>query len=144
MVELHVIGKILSAVQRRERPRGLGPEHRKMHIIDMKVQDVEFVGSFTQLIEHHHLMRDRIADRRVKPQRMGGAGHEFGSCNRIAAGKQRDLMTLRYQFLGQIGNHPLGTAIEARRHALEQRSNLCNPHAHFPCTLSNPPSARLP
>jgi hypothetical protein len=37
-------------------------------------------------------------------------------------------MPLMNKFFGEVGDHPLGTPIEAGRHPFHQRGNLCNPH----------------
>ena len=99
-----------------------------MKLVDMEVQDVEVVGALAHAIEHQHVIGDRIADAGVEPERLGHAGHEIGRGDRIAAGKQRDVMAERHQFLGEIGDDPLGAAIKPWRNAFHQRRDLRNFH----------------
>ena len=46
----------------------------------------------------------------------------------IGAGKQRHLMTKPDQSVDQIGDDPLGAAIEFRRHAFIERRDMCDLH----------------
>src|ERR1700758_2855614 len=55
---------------------------------------------------------------------------------RIAAGEQRDIISQRYQFLGQPVYHSLGSAIKFGGNSLRQRSNLRDAHLFFSCLWS--------
>ena len=99
-----------------------------MELVDMEVQNVEIVGALAHAIEHQHVIGNRIADAGVEPQRLGHAGHEIGRRDRIAAREQRDLMAERHQFLGQVGDDPLGAAIKPWRNAFHQRRDLRDFH----------------
>ena len=104
------------------------PKQRELKLVDMEVQDVELVGALAHAIEHQHVIGDRIDDAGIEPQRLGHAGHEIGRRDRIAAGKQRDVMAERHELFGQIGDDPFGAAIKPWRHALDQRRDLRDFH----------------
>ena len=88
--------------------------NREMKIVDVKVNDVEFVASnqFDDLVEHHKMMRELIDTPFVESQRSGTARNKPCICDRITASEQSDIVTLVNQLLGEIRNDALGTAIE--------------------------------
>jgi hypothetical protein len=96
------IGDIQAAMQSRQYPRGYRPKDREVEVVDVKMKDVEFARALPHLIEHHHVMRIRIANGRVKSQRLWRARDQLGRGYGIAACKQGDTMTLAYQLFGQI------------------------------------------
>jgi hypothetical protein len=53
---------------------------------------------------------------------------KLAACLGIAARKKRDLMAERDQLVNQPGDHPLGAAIEFRRDAFGQGSELSDTH----------------
>jgi hypothetical protein len=73
-----MIRKILPAVKRGQRPPALGSKQRKVQIVGVEMQDVELVGALAHLVEHDHLVRNRIAHIRIEPQGASRAGHQFG------------------------------------------------------------------
>ena len=127
-IERQEIGQVLAAMQGGDGAARDRPEQRELELIDMEVQDVEVVGALAHAIEHQHVIGDRIEDAGVEPQRLGHAGHEIGGRDRIAAGKQRDVMAERDELFGQVGDDPLGAAIKPWRHALDQRRDLRDFH----------------
>src|SRR5206468_3030051 len=68
------------------------------------------------------------ADRRVEAQGIGPGRLEPGGGLAVGAGEQGDIMTERYQLVAEIGDDPLGAAIEQRRHRLAEGSDLGDPH----------------
>jgi hypothetical protein len=68
-----------------------------------------------------------------EPQTLRYAANQIGGGFRIAAGKQRDVVTLSDKFLRKPGNDPLCTAIELRRHRLGQRGYLSDTHFVLNC-----------
>ena len=132
VVEPHIegkqIGQVLAAVQRGHRPARERAEQREMELIDMEVQDVEVGGPLPDAVEHQHVIGNRIAHAGVEAQSLRHAGHEFGGRDRIPAGKQRDVMAERHQFLGQVGDDPLGAAVKPWGNAFDQRRDLRDFH----------------
>ena len=55
-------------------------------------------------------------------------GTSLAAVIEVAAGEQRHVMALRDQFLGQIRDDALGSAVEARGHTFHQRRNLGDFH----------------
>ena len=149
IVEAHIkrnqIGQILPAVQRGDGAVRDRPEQRKLELVDMEVQDVEFIGALAHAIEHQHVVGNWIADAVFEPQRFGYARHKIGGRDRIAAGKEGDLMAERHQLLGQVGDDPLGAAIEARGNAFDQRRDLRDFHTfpNYP-KVEPPDSPKVP
>ena len=76
---------------------------------------------------------ERFADVSRPPsaetQRAGPDRLEAGACRRIAAGKQRHVMSKRHQFVDQPGDHTLRAAVQPGRNAFSQRRKLGDPHA---------------
>ena len=130
-IERQQIGQVLAAVQRRDGPARDRAEQREMKLVDVEMQDVEIVGALAHAIEHQHVIGNGIAHAGVEPQRLRHAGHEVGRRDRIAAGKQRHVMAERHQFFGQVGDDPLGAAIEPWGNAFDQRRDLRDFHYCF-------------
>lgn len=99
-----------------------------MQIVDVKVNDVEFVAldQFDDLVEHHKMMGDLIDAPFVESQRSGTARNEPRACDGVTAGKQRDVMTLVNQLLGEVRHDALGAAVQLRRNAFIERRYLCD------------------
>ena len=93
----------------------------------MEVDHVELVRPLAQVVEHREVARDVVADA-GEAQALRRAGHELGRGLRIAAGEQRDVVTLADQLLGQPRDDALGPAVEARRNGLGEGSDLGNAH----------------
>ena len=127
-IERKQIGQILAAVQRGDGAARDRPEQRKLELVDMEVQYVEFVGALADAIEHQHVIGNGIANAGVEPQRLGHAGNEIGRRDRIAAREQRDVMAERHQLLSQVRDDALGAAIEPWGNAFDQRRDLRDFH----------------
>ena len=104
-------------------------EQRKMQVVGVEVQHVEALGLPPYRIELQHRVRQRVLDRGVEPQGLARAGNQPGQGPRVAAGKERHLMTEPHQGIGQVGHHPLRPAIKPRRYPLDQRRDLGDAHA---------------
>jgi hypothetical protein len=120
--------QVLAAVQCGDGAVRDRPEQRKVKLVDVEVEDVELIRHLAHAVEHQHVIRDGIPHVGVEAQRDRHATHQVRAGNRIAAGKQRDVVTLPDQFVGKIGNDTLATTIQPRRHALHERRDLCNFH----------------
>ena len=120
--------KVLPSVQSGHRPIGDRPKQREVKLVDVEMQDIEFVGHLAHAVEHQHVVRNRIPYIRVQSQCHRHAAHQLGAGNRIAAGKQGHVVTLPNQFVGEIGHDSLATTIQPRWHALHERRDLRNFH----------------
>src|SRR3954454_4968125 len=121
-----MFGEIQPPMQGRKERRRLTGEKRERVIVEMEVQEVEFlVVTFPpHALEHQHMERVGIADRAMEPKRLWPTRLEFGGVAGIAAGEQCDLVAQRDQFLGQPINHTLGSTIQPGRNSIRQWSNL--------------------
>ena len=72
----------------------------------------------------------RASHRHVGSRRsaVGLTGTSVGARLRIAAREQRDVVPEAHERVGQVGDDALGAAVCFRRHAFDQRGNLCNTH----------------
>ena len=127
-IERLEIGQILSAVERGEGTLRHGAEQREVKLVDVEMENIELVGALPHPIEHKHVIGNGVAHVRVEPQRHGGARNEAGARYRVAACKQRHVVTEPDQLVGQIGHDPLRAAVKTRRHALHERRDLRNFH----------------
>jgi hypothetical protein len=126
--ERAVIGNVEPAVKGRHVRRALPSGQRKVHIIKVKVDDVELPGVPVNLFEQEQMMRAAIDARSAQPQRPIAARHQPGAGGGIPAGEQRDLMPLLHKLFGQVGDDAFGPAIQLRRHAFTQRGDLSDTH----------------
>src|SRR6185436_5282065 len=69
------VGEIEPAVKRRQSPTAKGSEQRKLEKVDVEVNDIEFIGAPSNLIQHHYVVWQMIQDGRIEPQRLFAAGH---------------------------------------------------------------------
>ena len=92
-----VFGQVQPAVQRGEERRRLPVEQRERIIVEMEVQEVEFlvVTFLADAFQHHHVQRIGVANRAVETQRLRPGRVEFRRGPRIAAGEQGDVMSQR-------------------------------------------------
>ena len=71
-VERLEIVQILAAVQRGDGAVGNRPKQGKMELVDVEMQDVEFVRQLPHAVEHQHVVGNRVADIGVEAQ-----GHRY-------------------------------------------------------------------
>ena len=134
-VEATALGHVEPAVQRRHRAVDEVADQRIVQNVDVKVKDVEFVRHLAHRIQHHDVMRRRVLDAGIEPQGGVAERKKAGGRGRIAAGEQRHVVAEPHQFLGQIGDDPLGAPVLARRNTLHQRGDLGDFHGCvFPLT----------
>src|ERR1700676_2557343 len=99
-----------------------------MELIDVEMQNVEFVGKPSYFVKHQHVIGERIPDVGGEAQSRRGAIHQRGSRDGIPAREQRHVVTQSSQLIRKIGYNSLSSAIEAGRYALHERSDLRNFH----------------
>ena len=58
-----------------------------MQVINMKMNDVEFVGAAENHLEHADVMRKRVDTAFVEPERPGTAANQVSAGYRISTGK---------------------------------------------------------
>ena len=68
----------------------------------------------------------------IEPDRLIAHRHQLGLGLRVGAGEQGHLVAQVDQRVGQVGDDPLGAAIESRRHGFVQRRDLGDPHSSGP------------
>ena len=114
-----------------------------MEEIDVKMKNVELLRALAHLINHQHEVRNDVAHGRIEAQRARTTGSQLGAGDKVRACKERHIVAKPDEFFGQVGNDPLSAAIETRRNALNERSDLCDFHddLYFPPTITNACSA---
>ena len=88
------------AMQRRDSLVREWMDGRKLQKVDVKVNDIEFMGALADLLQHDHVVREGVLHLGVQPKSHAGAGYEFSSRLRIATGEKRDLVALLHEFFG--------------------------------------------
>ena len=100
-----------------------------MHQVDVEMQDVELVTSLVQLVQHREMGREiGVEGAGIEPDGLVAHRHERGPGPRLGTGKQRHLVAELDQGVGEMGDDPLGAAVESGRDGLVQRCDLGNPH----------------
>jgi hypothetical protein len=127
-VERLKVGLVLAPVQRCDRATRNVSENWKVQAIQVKVQDIELGGRAAHFVQHQHVVVARIAHGRVEPQGLRAARNESGGRFRVAACEERHIVAPRNELVGEIGDDPLGTAIETGWDAFDERRNLGDPH----------------
>jgi len=96
--------------------RDLGPAHpprqRKVQVIDVEVQHVELTRQLADLLEHDQVRHERVDRPAVEPERPRPGRDELGLRHGVAAGNERDLVSLAGQFFGQQRNDSFGAAVQ--------------------------------
>src|ERR1035437_347703 len=130
-----MLGQIEPAVQGGQKRGRLAREQREPIVVEVKMQKVElFIVAFlSYALQHHYMQRVGIADRSVEAQGFRPCRVELRRGLRITTGEQRDVVSQRYQFLGQPVYHPLGSAIKLGGNSLRQRGNLRDAHLSVSC-----------
>jgi hypothetical protein len=75
-------------------------------VVSMEVQHVEVARPLPHFLQHQHVVRERVANLRIETQASFAACHELRRRFRVAACEQCNLVTLAYQFFGEVGNDP--------------------------------------
>ena len=115
-------------MQRRDERRVELREQRERHVVEVKVQHVEFMRTLTHAFEQQHVRREGVADRRIEAQRARPCGFERRTGFGVAACEQRHIVAEVHERIGEVGHHALGAAVEFRGDCFVQRCNLCDSH----------------
>src|SRR6185437_1977147 len=123
---------IQPAMQRRYGTSGNVLEEWKMYEVRMEVDDVELVRPSPHLVHHREMRREVGLERvRIEPDRLIPDGDERRPRLRVCAREEDHIVAQVHQRVRQVGDDPLGAAVEARRHCLVERGNLGNPHRRY-------------
>src|SRR6516164_4192840 len=128
VIERHGMREVETTVESRDGASNKVPHQRAVQKIDVKMQNVKLFRSAPHFFKHNYVIRQRVQKDRIETKSHIGATHQLGCRFGIATGEQRDLVALTHQLFSQVGNHPLGTAVELRWHTLVKWSDLGNFH----------------
>jgi len=115
------------------------PAQWKMHVLDMKMDDVELCRALEDMFQHNKMVRHLVHAALIQAQRPPARRHEARIGFRVTTRKERHFVSLSHQFLGEIRDYAFCSPIILRRYALIKRRHLCNSHTQ----IFNPP-LRLP
>src|ERR1700729_2653165 len=115
-------------MKRSQSPSGQRAEKWEVEEIDVKMKNVELLRALAHLINHQREVRNDIAHGRIEAQRARTTGSQLSAGDRVRACKECHIVAKPDEFFGQVGNDPLSAAIETRRNALNERSDLCDFH----------------
>src|SRR4030081_2737763 len=104
-----MLREIEPAMQGGQKRCRLPREQRKRIIVEVKMQKVElFIVAFlSYAFQHHHMQGIGIPNRSVEAKGLGPCSFKSRRGLGITAGEQRDVVSQRYQFLGQPVYHSL-------------------------------------
>ena len=108
--------------------RGRKPPEDERRIIDMAMDEVEVREPIGHGAEMRDVGAELIVDAVVESKAARLSGHEPRRRARITRCEQRDVMTSPHELFGEPRDDALGTSVELRRDALEQRGDLSDPH----------------
>jgi len=116
------------AVQGRHARTGEAPQDREVEKVAMKMKDVKAVALPEHELHKPNVVGECLANLFVTPECFRATRHESSRGLRVAAGEERDLVTLADHLFSQVRNHPLRAAVKFRRNAFIERGNLGDPH----------------
>ena len=128
VIERLKLGQIEPTMQGRHERHAAPLQDGVADIVDVAVNDVELVGALRQLLEHHHVDGQRIAQRLVEAQRARPDDLALCRGRAVRRGEKRNVMAERHEFFGQVRDDALGTAVELRGHGFRQWRDLCDFH----------------
>ncbi len=120
-------------MQRRDKGYAEAPQQGIGEIVDVAVDHIERLRPVRQRLQHHHVRRQVVADRRIEPKRLRPHRREPGIDDAVAAGEQGDVMTESGQLLAKMGDDAFAAAVQLRWHRFHQRRDLCDSHRHRLC-----------
>jgi hypothetical protein len=122
------VGDVEATVEGRQLRHRRSPRQRKVLVVHVKVDRVEFTGALRNVFQHQDVMRRLVDAVLVEPERTPAAGDEVRLRLRVSARKQRHVVSLPDELLRQVRDDALGAAVVLGRHALEQGRDLGNAH----------------
>src|SRR2546421_10038119 len=106
-----------------------------MQIVDVKMDQIKgmcLMFLLKYLLQQYHVRCELIDTLVVQPQCVRPGGDQVRLSDRVAAGEQGHLMALTEEFLGEVGDNPLGTTVVFRRHTFIEWSYLSDFHSTLP------------
>src|SRR5215470_16031595 len=107
----------------------------EVQVVNMKMDNVEFVPVLKYLFNLMNMMGDGIPAVGIKAQSLRAEWNQVGVGQGIGTGEQCDVVALTHEFLGHPGHNPFRASVEAGRNTLVKRRHLCNPHSHLGATI---------
>ena len=132
IIDLRKLLKVEPTVQGGDKGGRLPAEQRKWEVVDVKVQNVELIGSPVDQFQHPCIGRHPVPYARIEPDRLRPHRLELRRSNQSSAGEQGHVVTHTDQFFGEISDHPLGSAVQLRGNRFKQRRNLSDAHDERP------------
>src|SRR5260221_3344381 len=106
---------------------------REVQIVDVKVDDIEFLGVAEHELQHANMMGQLIHAVLAQTEEMLGRGDQPGASNGITTGEQGYVMSLTNQLFRQVRDNPLGSTVILGRDTFIERRNLRDLHGIDPC-----------
>ena len=94
----------------------------------MEVNDIEARHVGEHQLHQPNVVGQRIPAVRIAPEGVRASGDELRGGRRVSAREQRHLVPFRHQLLGEVGDDPLGAAVELWGNGFVERCDLCNAH----------------
>src|SRR6476646_1039862 len=110
-IERYEILNIEAAMQGRHVRSRMSAKNGKVKIVDVEMDYVERIRFGQDLIQLHEMKRQRFAPLPGEPERLITRGNQARAGVRIAARKERHIVSLANQFFSQIRNHSFSAAI---------------------------------
>src|ERR1700744_1032230 len=86
-------------------------EHRKMKLVDVKVQDVELFGVIADAVEHKHIVRVWIPNAGAEAQRQRRTTHQPAGRDGVPTRKQSNVVSLPAQLFAEIRYDSFGAPV---------------------------------
>jgi hypothetical protein len=115
-------------MERGHRRDRLAYRQRKVHVVEVKMEEIKGMGLAKHLFEQHQVRRERIHACLVQAQRARTGRYQPRLGDGIATSKQGDLMPLAHEFFREIRDHTFGATIPVRGHAFKQGRDLRDLH----------------
>ncbi|MNQ90988.1 hypothetical protein D3C85_1063510 [compost metagenome] len=133
LIDLGQILQVQPSVQGGDRLVRQTPEEGEVQDVGMEMDDVERVGAVQNGGQQGHV-RGQVGLQRlgVQPDRLIAHRDQPRPRLGLGAGEQGHLVAQIDQGVGQVGDDPLGAAVETRRHRLIEGRDLSNLHDPTP------------
>ena len=99
-----------------------------MQVVTVEMDEVELLAPPVNVFQHRQVVRERIRTAAITAQVPSAAGNQACLGDRVAAGKESDLMALPDELFRKIRYDSLRPAIVFWRNAFKKRRYLCDSH----------------
>src|SRR5262249_12465377 len=121
IVDATKFGQIQSSVQGCNERHPGSPQDGVAEVVDVEMNDIELLGSPCHDLQRDDMRSEIVTYPLVETQRTWPNRLQLRLGHAIAAGKQRHFVAEAGELIGEIGDDPLGAAIELGWHGLHQR-----------------------